>query len=334
MSEIALENFHFLRPLWLLVIPFAIWLHLRLRRQFNAAAGWKHVIAPHLLQHLTVDGTSDKWLRPYQLMTAALILAATALSGPTWQRIITPFTEDKAPFIIALQMTPTMLATDQQPTRLERAKQKIRDLLERRQGARTAVIAYAGSAHAVLPLTDDAALIGIYLESLLPGLMPRDGNEPTLALKLAEDMLDKEEGAGTILFMTDGIDRTNAAVFSEHQSTSTDQILLLAFGGDAESPINAEGAGGKSFGLLDGNAPSADLSGLTEIASASGTTLVRATPDGSDIDTISRRIASNLVNAIDSDENLQWRDFGYFLIWPLAFLILLWSRRGWTVRWS
>jgi Ca-activated chloride channel family protein len=334
MSEIALENFHFLRPLWLLVIPFAIWLHLRLRRQFKAAAGWKNVIAPHLLQYLTVDGTSDKWLRPYQLMTAALILTSVALSGPTWQRVITPFTEDKAPFIIALQMTPTMLATDQQPTRLERAKQKIRDLLERRQGARTAVIAYAGSAHAVLPLTDDSGLIGIYLESILPGVMPRDGNDATLALKLAEDMLAKDEAAGTILFMTDGIDRTNAATFAEHQSTSTDQVLLLGFGGDTESPINTDQAGGKSLGLIDGYAPAIDTGGLKEIASASGTTLVRATPDGTDIDTISRRITSNLVNAIDSDENLQWRDFGYYLLWPLAFLILLWSRRGWTVRWS
>ena len=334
MSETALENFHFLRPLWLVIIPFVIWLHLRLRRQFNVAAGWKHVIAPHLLQHLTVNGDSDKWLRPYQLMTAALILTSVALSGPTWQRVITPFTQDKAPLIIALQMTPTMLATDQQPTRLERAKQKIRDLLEVRQGARTAVIAYAGSAHAVLPLTDDSALIGIYLESILPGIMPRDGNDATLALTLAEDMLSKEEAAGTILFMTDGIDRTSALVFAEHQANSSDQVLLLGFGGDAESPINSDQAGGKQFGLIDGNAPAIDTGGLSEIASVSGTTLVLATPDGSDIDTISRRITSNLVNAIDNDENLQWRDFGYYLLWPLAFIILLWSRRGWTVRWS
>ena len=68
-------------------------------------------------------------------------------------------------------------------------------------------------------------------------------------------------------------------------------------------------------------------------ASASGTSLVMVTPDDADVDAIMRRISTNLVSSIDEDENLQWRDFGYYLIWPLMFLVLLWSRRGWTVRW-
>lgn len=333
MSELALQNFHFLRPWWLLVIPFVIWLYFVLRRRFNAADQWKSVISGHLLQHLTVQGTGDKFLRPYQLMAVVMALASLALSGPTWQRVITPFTKDQSPFIIALQMTPSMLATDQQPTRLERAKQKTRDLLARRQGARTAVIAYAGSAHAVLPLTDDVSLIEIYLESLLPPVMPAEGNDATTALVLANDMLSGEEAVGTILFMTDGIDRTHAPVFSEHAAASQDQVLFMAFGDKAESPIRKEDAAGQDFGLVDGLAPALDLGGLEAVAAASGTTVVRATPDESDVNTISRRILTNLVSANDEDENQQWRDFGYYLIWPLMFLVLLWSRRGWTVRW-
>lgn len=333
MSELALENFHFLRPWWLLVIPFAVWLYFILRRRFNAADQWKTVIQSDLLQHLTVAGSSDKFIRPYQLMTIVLILASVALAGPTWQRVITPFTEDKSPFIIAVQMTPTMLATDQQPTRLERAKQKIRDLLDKRQGARTAVIAYAGSAHPVLPLTDDVSLIEIYLESLLPGVMPQDGNDAAAALSMADNMLSSEEAVGTILFMTDGIDRTASDSFADHAAKSGDQVLFLGFGGDAESPIKSEEAAGRSFGLIDGNAPPIDRAGLEAVASASGTNLVVVTPDDADVDTIMRRISTNLVSSIDEDENLQWRDFGYYLIWPLMFMVLLWSRRGWTVRW-
>lgn len=333
MSELALENFHFLRPWWLLVIPFAVWLYFILRRRFNAADQWKSVIQSDLLQHLTVAGSSDKFIRPYQLLTVALTLASVALAGPTWQRVITPFTQDKSPFIIALQMTPTMLATDQQPTRLERAKQKIRDLLDKRQGARTAVVAYAGSAHPVLPLTDDVGLIEIYLESMLPGVMPLDGNDPAAALSLAENMLATEDAVGTILFMTDGIDRTASDSFAEHAAKSADQVLFLGFGDDAESPIKSDEAGGRSFGLIDGIAPPIDRAGLDAVASASGTSLVMVTPDDADVDAIMRRISTNLVSSIDEDENLQWRDFGYYLIWPLMFLVLLWSRRGWTVRW-
>jgi len=333
MPDAALDQFHFLRPFWLAVIPFAIWLHLRLRRSFSAAAAWQGVIAPHLLEHLTVAGKDAKRVRPYQLMTAVLVLVSLALAGPAWQREITPFTEDRAPLIVALELTPTMLSVDQPPTRLERAKQKLRDVLERRKGARTAVIGYAGSAHAVLPLTDDAKLIELYLESLTPALMPREGDNATNALNLAEKLLGGEEAAGTILFMTDGIDRTHAARFAEHRASSQDQLLFLVFGSTTGGPISEAKAGGQTFGLVDGLAPGADLGGIYAVADASGGSVLRATPDLADVDALSRRIRTHLVNTVQQDERLQWRDFGYVLLWPLAFFILLWARRGWTVHW-
>lgn len=334
MPEATLDQFHFLRPLWLIVIVLAIWLHLRLRARYAAGAGWQAAIAPHLLQHLTVARAGVTWLRPYQPMTLALILGSIALAGPTWQRELTPFTQDKAPLVVALELTPTMLATDQAPTRLERAKQKIRDLLERRAGARTAVIAYAGSAHAVLPLTDDPSLIELYLQSLTPGLMPREGDDPDLALALAAEMLEDEDAAGTIIFMTDGIDRTNSELFAAHRAETQDQVLFLLFGGGADSPVDDAVAGAGQYGLIDGLAPGVDLGGTGAVADAAGGEIIRATPDQSDIDALSAKITRHLVNTIQQDDALQWRDFGYYLVWPLAFLILLWSRRGWTVQWG
>ena len=103
------------------MIPAAVWLHLRLRRAYSAADQWRKVIAPHLLARLTVAGRDSGPLRPYQIMTMSLVLASLALAGPAWQREITPFTEDRAPLVIALELTPTMLAVDQAPSRLERA---------------------------------------------------------------------------------------------------------------------------------------------------------------------------------------------------------------------
>ena len=333
MPDAGFEQFHFLRPFWLLVIPLAIWLHLRLRRAFSAALVWKSVIAPHLLDSLTVGGREARRIRPYQLMTAALVLAAIALAGPTWQREITPFTEDRAQLIVALELTPTMLGVDQPPSRLERAKQKLRDLLERRKGARTAVIGYAGSAHAVLPLTDDTRLIEVYLESLSPELMPREGDDATTALSLAQTMLADEDAAGTILFMTDGIDRTHAPRFAEHAGSQNDQVMFITFGTAAGGPVAESGKGGPNFGLVDGKAPGVDMAGINAVATAAGGSVVQATPDVADIDALSRQIRSNLVNTIQQDERLQWRDFGYVLVWPLAFLLLMWARRGWTVNW-
>lgn len=331
LDDGGLGSFHFLRPWWLLLLPLLLWLYLRLRRAYSSALQWRDVIAPHLLQHLTLDGTTaasrGTWrVRPYQLMALAMLLAVLALAGPSWQPEITPFTEDRAALVVALELTPSMLAEDQPPTRLERAKQKLRDLLTRRKGARTALIAYAGSAHTVLPLTDDSSLIELYLESLTPALMPEAGADAAAALALAEQMLAAESAPGTILFMTDGIDRTLAGAFKNPQRQA--QILLLAFGSDAGGPIRADDA------ISGGIAPGVDMGGLQAVAAAAGGELWRSTVDMADIDQLLRQVRSHLVNALSDDASMRWHDAGYYLVWPLALLLLLWARRGWTVQWS
>ncbi len=326
MPDATLDAFHFLRPWWLLLIPAAIGLHIVLRRAVSAVDQWRDFIAPELLEHLVVGRGKSRRIRPYQLQTGLIILLSLALAGPAWERELTPFTEDRAPLVVALELTGSMLGTDQPPTRLERARHKIRDLLGRRQGARTAVVAYAGSAHAVLPLTDDADLVNLYLESLTPDVMPQPGDRPDRALELAASMLAGEGAPGTILFMSDGIDRGYAETFRNTMADSADQLLVLAFGTDAG-------------GLLEGGsvsevAPPTDRAGLRAAASAGGGVLVDVTVDESDVASLNRRIQRHLVNAIENDKNLQWRDAGYFLAWPLALFMLLWFRRGWTVQWQ
>ena len=334
MPETGLEQFHFLRPAWLVIIPITAWLYLRLRGRYNAAALWRHAIAPHLVEHLVVGSGSRYQLRPFQLMTAALIVASIALAGPTWQREVTPFTEDRAPLVIALELTPTMLATDQPPTRLERAKHKIRDLLAQRQGARTALIAFAGSAHLVLPLTDDANLIETYLESLVPLIMPSQGDDAAAAMQLARDILVTQQSAGTILFISDGIDRTQAPAFIEPDRNDKNQLIFLVAGRDEPAPISKAGANGQDFGLIDGKAPGADIAGTRSVAEAAGGVVIRMASDSADVDAVARQVRTHLVNTIQDDERFQWHDFGYVLVWPLAFIILLWARRGWTVQWG
>ena len=325
MLEQSLEGFHFLRPWWLMLIPLALWLYWRLRRVVSAADQWREIIDPDLLKVLVIGGGKARRLRPYQLLSGVIVLTGLALAGPAWQRELTPFTEDRAPLIIALELTDSMEGIDQPPDRLQRARQKIRDLLAVRQGARTAVIVYAGSAHAMLPLTDDQALIELYLAALNTEVMPLRGDRPDKALALAQKMLDREREAasGTILFMSDGIDRSFGSFFETAFESTTDQLLILGFGTEEGGPF-ADGPG---------QAPAIDLGGLESTAAAAGGWFTQATVDDSDINSLNRRIQRHLVNAIENDETLQWVDAGYVLVWPLALLMLAWFRRGWTVQW-
>ena len=330
MDESLIGNFHFLRPLWLLMVPWALWTHWRLRRRYLAALQWQAAIAPHLLEHLTVAGARRWRIRPYQILTIVSLLGVFGAAGPTWERQITPFTEDRAPLVVALELNVSMLATDTQPTRLERAKHKLRDIMTRRRGARTAVIVYAGSAHTVLPLTDDIDLIETYLESLLPSIMPVAGNNPVAVLDLADVMLANEAAAGSILFLTDGIDASLAPVFEARRQQTTDQVLVLALGTEEGGPVARDADPEAETAEVE---PGIDLHGLEKVAGAAGNDLVRVTLDAGDVDRIMNGVRSHLVNTIADDENLSWRDGGYLFVWPMALLLLLFFRRGWTVQW-
>ena len=94
--------------------------------------------------------------------------------------------------MIALSVAPTMGQTDVAPSRLERAKQKVRDLLAARAGARTGLIAYSGTAHLVMPMTEDRAVIEPFLAALTPELMPVQGNNTIAATALAANVMTTE----------------------------------------------------------------------------------------------------------------------------------------------
>jgi Ca-activated chloride channel family protein len=324
---------HFLRPDWLWVMPAALALWLVIRLRGDSTRRWRKVIAPHLLPHLTV-GAGDRWrFRPIHLVVAMLVLGSLAIAGPTWEREASPFTEDTAPLVIALDVSRSMNAVDVQPTRLERAKQKVRDLLALRSGARTALIAYAGTAHAVLPLCDDPTVFETYLAALETELMPVKGKKPVAALTLAEDLLADEPTAGSILFLTDGIAEEHAPVFADHARGSEDEVLVLALGTREGGPVRAGESGFETDSAGRRLVASLDVAGL-EALTAAGAFVAGSTVDDADVGRLQRRIQSHLRQVQQQDQTARWKDRGYWLVAPVAFLCLLWFRRGWTVRWS
>jgi Ca-activated chloride channel family protein len=285
------------------------------------------------LSHLLVGRNRSFRYRPIHLIVSLLLLGSVALAGPTWEREITPFTEDKAPLVVVLDVSLSMNAIDVQPTRLERAKQKIRDLLELRSGARTGLIAYAGSAHMVMPLTDDATVLEMYLMALQTELMPVQGKAPPRALSLAQQMVDREDVPGSILFVTDGIAADALPAFVEHGETNQDALLILGVGTSEGGPVRA----GDSFATNSAGrriTATLDKEGLEAVAREAGAFVATVTVDNRDVERIQRRVQSHLEAVREEDESGRWRDFGYYLVFPIAFLGLLWFRKGWTVQWD
>jgi Ca-activated chloride channel family protein len=324
-------DFHFLRPLWLLSLPAGLLLLWIVSRSEDVRRRWRNVIAPHLLDHLIVNPHSRLRLRPVHFTVAGIIVGAVAAAGPTWQRERPPFVEDKATLAIAIDISRTMDATDVNPSRLERAKLKTRDLLKRRSGARTAIFAYAGSAHMVLPLTDDAKLIETYLEALDTDLLPPANKNTSQALKVVDAELAYEKVPGTILFMTDGIELAAVDALAAH--TGRQQVMVLGVGTEQGGPVPTgpdtfltDASGRRVFTKLD-------VKGLRELHSRAGLPVATVTMDDSDVDWIQRRIQTHLEKR-QADANTRWNDEGWWLMIPLAGFSAFWFRRGWTIRWA
>jgi Ca-activated chloride channel family protein len=328
-----LSNFHFIRPQWLLTLLPILLLFWLLRRKQSATRQWEKFISPHLLKHLIVGTEQIKHLRPVNLLIPVFIFAALALSGPTWMQEPMPFTEDEAPLIIALDLSVEMNAVDIQPSRLERAKQKVRDLLAERSGARTALLAYAGSAHMILPLTDDPQIMEMYLASLTPDIMPDQGKNAAEALVLAEEMFSQEMTPGTVLFFTNAIDEEQISAFVDHSQESQNAVMVLGIGTTQGGPIPT---GGNMF-LTDpeGNRviSKLDREGLEALSRETGAYVTSITVDDSDVRRLNGRIKRHMTEILSEDENVHWKDFGYFLLFPIALLSLFWFRRGWTIQW-
>lgn len=303
-----MDEFHFLRPLllWFAVPSLLVWLGLW--RQQDNVDSWAQVIDKHLLEHLIVGESNRPKLRPIHLLLLLWLVTSIVLAGPSWKTEPSPFADDEAGLVVLLKVSGTMLATDVQPSRLDRAKLKLRDLLEAREGAATGLIVYSGSAHLVMPLTRDDRIVSAMVEDLTPDLMPEDGDALADALRLAEQVLDDSGVPGSVLVIADNV--------------SPAQVQLLT---DVENAVPVQFLSVQSFGsITDG--------GLEDAADSLGAQIVELAVEQTDVEKLAQRAASSFKSVSSMNEGERWIDAGYYFLPLLALLALMWSRRGWLVR--
>ena len=332
--EINLSAFHFLRPAWLLLAIFGALMPLLWRRSQDQQRRLRAIIAPHLLPYLLITPQDHQRLRPVHITAALLILGAVAAAGPTWEQDRPAFVENRAPLIIALDLSPSMDASDIQPTRLEAAKHKLHDLIARRSGARTALIAYAGSAHLVLPATDDPALLDSLIQALSSDLIERPGKNVAAVIEQAKRLLDAENTPASLLLITDGADTTQLDALKQQLHGSALQVLVLAVGSthggiirDASGQPRTDSTGRPALGSFDQAA-------LKQLAAATDAPLGSLTLNDDDLDWIEGHAQQHFQAASDELRELHWKDAGYWLCVPLLLLAWLTIRRGWSVNWS
>lgn len=329
-----MTGIHWMRPEWLWSLVPALLLLILLWRQRGRTGSWQSVIAPELLRYLVSDNTVSRGRNLLPLVFLGWVLAALAAAGPSWQKIPQPVHQKQDALVVLLDLSLSMNAADLAPSRLDRARQKLLDLLQQRREGQTGLIAYAGDAHIVTPLTDDTPTIANLLPALNPGMMPVPGSEPVSAVSQALELL-RSAGirGGRILLVTDGVSERDRADIEKVLAGSDARLAVMGVGTPSGAPIPLPGGGFIKDDKGTIVMPGLDEQGLRELATATGGSYRRIQVDDSDLDALLR--ASPLDEreetlALDRTADT-WEDQGYLLILALLPLALALFRRGWLL---
>lgn len=327
-----LAEFHFLRPLWLLLLlPFIV-LCWRLFRRGEAAGVWQSVCDDALLPYVLVQRAATQSRMSPVLFISSGLLAIAALAGPTWERLPTPVFRDESALVMLLDLSRSMNAEDVSPSRLERAKFKITDMLRLRREGQTALVVYAGEPYVVTPLTTDVATIESHLPALKTNIMPSQGSDAAAAVTEGIELLQQAgNAAGELLLITDGVALDEGRRAQAVLAGTGVRLSVLGVGTTEGAPI-PDNSGGFMTDAAGGVILNAlDPTGLRELANESGGLYQVLRSDDKDVDLLMTQIDDQLDQRNSATTDLfadRWREFGPWLLLVLLPFAPLAFRRG------
>jgi Ca-activated chloride channel family protein len=328
-----MDDFHFLRPLWLLALPLGPLLAWSLWRRLHEGVQWRDVCDPHLLPHLLVTPVAARRKWPYWILIAATTLALLALAGPAWERLEQPVYRTLNARAVVLDLSRSMDATDYPPSRLTRARFKAVDILRRSRDRPVGLAVFAADGFIITPLTEDANTIISLLPAVNTDIMPAQGSRPDRGLEVVMRMLERGGARrGDVILITDGVKGQRTKAQAAKLRAAGFRVSVLAAGTPEGGPIPVQGGG--FFKQLDGGIVVAmtDYDALRAVAQAGGGRFASLSNDDSDIDYL---LSSEIPQPLDLDlqaterTSETWRDRGPWLLLLLLPLAALGFRRGW-----
>ncbi|QYJ92485.1 vWA domain-containing protein [Shewanella spartinae] len=310
---------HFLRPEWLLaLIPLALLLWLR-KRQRHQASSWNRYIAPHLAKVL-VSGQASNKKQHLGLIAFIWLVSVLALSGPALTKQTLPVFEANLGRVIVMDMSLSMYATDLAPNRLTQAKFKATDLIKSLKEGETGLVAYAGDAFTISPMTRDKSTLLNLLPTLSPEIMPVLGSNLPAALEQAKQLLVQGGHLkGEIILLADGVNPDQISKVKSILDDTQYRLSIIAMGTNQGAAIR----------LPDGQlmrdqsdqvvVSQTDLAQLNSLIGNSGGKLFAYRADGKDLEALTQSLSQESDAKTSDRQGEAWQDLGPYL----ALLLLL-----------
>ncbi|MEZ8273784.1 VWA domain-containing protein [Vibrio splendidus] len=312
-----MSNFTFICPYWFLalaVLPAIWWLSKRQSKQ--------GLLASHIARYLAPESSRPSKNRSTYFGVWWLV-GVIALAGPSFEKNEQPSFEKTQARVVIMDMSMSMYATDIKPNRLTQARYKALDLLSLWKEGLTGMVAYAGDAYTISPLTSDINTIKNLVPNLSPDIMPFQGGDAASAVKLAIEMMTRAHiYQSDLVLIGDDIDAQEKKDIESLLFGSNWTLSVLAVGTESGAPISLPSGSMLQTDSGQTVVAKTNLDNMRDLTRRSGGTFTEVQFNNSDVEHIANyldRVATTS-EVTKTNNSLNTRVNNGF--WLLPFLLL------------
>lgn len=320
--------FRFEEPAYLyllLLLPLlaAFYLYSNYRRRKNI----RKFGDPELMAQLMPDVSKYRPDVKFWMVFVAIGLFSVLLARPQFGSKLETVKRQGVEVMIALDISNSMLAQDVQPSRLQKAKRLVAQLVDKMENDKVGMIVFAGDAFTQLPITSDYISAKMFLESIDPSLISKQGTAIGAAINLASRSFTPQEGVGrAVIVITDGENHEGGAVEAAQEAAEKGmQVFVLGVGSPDGSPIPAEDGSNNFRRDKDGNVIVTRLNEqmCQEIAKAGNGMYIRVDNTNSAEKVLNNEIAKLSKADVESQVYTEFDEQFQALAWLVLILLVV-----------
>lgn len=321
-----MDTFRFAQPdmlYLLLLVPVLILVWIIGNRRRRLAR--ERFCDAELLRRLSPDYSPSRMTVKFVLRVLALIMAVLTVARPQFGSRLEEVKREGVEVVIALDVSNSMLAADISPSRLERAKQAISQLVDQLREDRIGLILFAGDAYTQIPITNDYLSAKMFLSTAGPDAVSKQGTAIGAAIDLGmRSFTPESDRSKALIIITDGENHEDDAIEKAREATGKGIVIhTIGIGSPDGSPIPVK-TGGRTDYLKDSQGNTVisklDEKGLREIASVAGGRYVRASNTSIGLNEIYNDIGRMKKSEINA---MMYTEYNEQFLIPAALLFIL-----------
>jgi Ca-activated chloride channel family protein len=333
-----MQLFRFANPEYLyLLLLLPVILLLWILNQFRKKNALRKLGDTELVNKLMPDVSSARPLIKIIILCFAVLFVIIILARPQFGSKMEEVKRQGVEVIIALDVSNSMLAEDIQPNRLERAKQAISRLVESLQNDKLGLIVFAGDAYTQIPVTTDYISAKMFLSTISPDIVPKQGTAIGSAIDLAMSSFSQtKDKSRALIIITDGENHEDDPVAKAREAAEKGIVIYTIGIGSVEGvPISVTTGGRRDFMKdQEGNTviTKLDENIMKEIAVAADGKYVRANNSNIGLDQIFSDIRKlkkqELEGTIYTEYNDQYQIFAAAALFLLLLEFIIMERKN------